>query len=58
MVLCHSGSGPCRVSGGWGLPKGKLDDTFAWSRLSSNFMWRTGTVVTSHSLGKRTDIYI
>jgi hypothetical protein len=27
------------------------------SRLSSNFMWWTGTAVTSPLLGKRTDVY-
>ena len=27
------------------------------SRLSSNFMWRTGTAITSPLLDKRTDVY-
>ena len=62
LLLCHTGSGPRRVSGGR-LPKLKcLMLVVDRSRLSSNFMWWTGTTITgtaitSPLLGKRSDVY-
>ena len=55
-VVCHSGSRPCRVSGG-GFPIGKLTFVDDQSVLSSNFMWWTGAAITSPLLVKRTDVY-
>jgi len=55
-VVCHSGSRLCRVSVG-GFPIGKLTIVNDQSVLSNNFMWWTGTAITSPLLGKRTDVY-